>query len=64
VGLPNAGPWREILNSDAAIYGGSNVGNGGAVEAYGDGCHGQPCSANVSLPPLGAVLLRYEGFAG
>jgi len=64
VGLPHGGTWREICNTDATAYGGSNVGNGGAVEAYGDGCHGQSHSANVSLPPLGAVLLKHEGSPG
>ena len=64
VGLPHAGAWREILNTDADAYGGSNVGNGGAVEAYGHGCHGLPFSASVVLPPLGAVLLQHEGSPG
>ena len=64
VGLPQGGIWREILNTDADVYGGSNVGNAGAVQAYGDGCHGQPFSAHVTLPPLGAVLLQPEGSAG
>jgi len=64
VGLPHAGAWREILNTDADAYGGNNVGNGGAVEAYGHGCHGLPFSASVVLPPLGAVLLQHEGSPG
>jgi len=61
IGLPQGGTWREILNTDAKSYGGSNVGNGGAVHASREGSHGQPCSAVVTLPPLGAVLLQPEG---
>jgi 1,4-alpha-glucan branching enzyme len=54
-GLPRGGFWREILNTDSEVYGGSNVGNGGGVMADQHGCHGQPCSATVTLPPLGVV---------
>ncbi|AUW60222.1 1,4-alpha-glucan branching enzyme [Sphingobium sp. SCG-1] len=61
IGLPKAGRWREILNSDAEIYGGSNVGNGGEVIAVMTPSHDQPASAAVTLPPLAAVLLRFEG---
>ncbi|MGK2910857.1 MAG: 1,4-alpha-glucan branching protein GlgB [Sphingobium sp.] len=61
IGMPRAGQWREILNSDAAIYGGSNMGNGGVVDAAPIASHDQPASATVTLPPLAAVLLRYEG---
>jgi 1,4-alpha-glucan branching enzyme len=50
--LPRGGRWREILNSDAAIYGGSNTGNGGVIEANGDG------SARVTLPPLATLMLE------
>ena len=51
------GRWREILNSDAALYGGSNVGNLGGVVADATPWHGRACSAAVQLPPLGCVLL-------
>jgi 1,4-alpha-glucan branching enzyme len=61
LGLPHAGPWREILNSDSAIYGGSNRGNGGLVQVEGQPAHGRPASAPLVIPPLGAVLLKYEG---
>src|SRR5690606_13123054 len=63
IGLPRAGRWREILNTDAAIYGGSNRGNQGAVEAASMPLHGRPASATLVLPPLAAVLLRFEGTA-
>ena len=61
IGLPRAGRWEEILNSDAAIYGGGNIGNGGSVQAVGEGMHGLPASARVTIPPLGAVLLKHVG---
>lgn len=61
IGLPRTGAWREILNSDAGIYGGANIGNGGVVRASAHPAHGQPASARVTLPPLAAVLLRHEG---
>jgi 1,4-alpha-glucan branching enzyme len=50
IGLPLGGRWLELLNSDAGIYGGSNAGNLGAVEAQPWGVHNQPCSAHVSSP--------------
>ena len=60
IGLPATGRWREVLNTDAASYGGSGVGNLGAVEAVGEPWHGQPASAVFSLPPLGVLLLAPE----
>jgi 1,4-alpha-glucan branching enzyme len=58
LGLPRAGKWSEILNTDAAEFGGSGVGNFGQIEANGEGSHGQPHSANISVPPLGAVWFK------
>jgi 1,4-alpha-glucan branching enzyme len=58
LGVPAAGLWREILNSDAAIYGGSNVGNDGLAIAGDVAAHGFPASLTLTLPPLGTVLLR------
>ncbi len=58
LGLPKAGAWDEILNTDAEVYGGSGVGNFGRIEANGDGSHGQPHSATISIPPLGAVWFK------
>jgi 1,4-alpha-glucan branching enzyme len=60
VGLPHAGRWREIVNTDSAFYGGSGVGNLGAVEAEECRWHEQPYSAEVTLPPLAVVWLAPE----
>jgi 1,4-alpha-glucan branching enzyme len=57
VGLPFAGRWREVLNTDAEIYGGSGVGNFGAVEAEQRQWHGRPASAVLQLPPSGVLWL-------
>ena len=57
VGLPAAGRWREVVNTDAESYGGSGVGNLGAVEATADPWHGQPASAVLQLPPAGVLWL-------
>jgi 1,4-alpha-glucan branching enzyme len=57
VGLPRAGEWRELLNTDAETYSGSGVGNLGSVTAVEDPCHGQPTSATLRLPPLGVLYL-------
>ncbi|HTX34905.1 MAG TPA: 1,4-alpha-glucan branching protein GlgB [Bryobacteraceae bacterium] len=58
VGAPQAGYWEECLNSDAPLYGGSGQGNIGGVEAAPLPLHGQPFSLSLTLPPLGALLLR------
>jgi 1,4-alpha-glucan branching enzyme len=58
LGLPAAGTWQEVLNTDAEQYGGSGVGNLGAVEALDEPWHGLPASTTLSLPPLGALWLR------
>jgi 1,4-alpha-glucan branching enzyme len=59
IGAPRAGGWREILNSDSGMYGGSNLGNGGWLETGTTPMHGQPFSLELTLPPLATVLLRY-----
>ena len=56
VGLPLAGRWREALNTDAALYGGGDCGNLGAIEATAEPHQGQPCSASVTLPPLSVLF--------
>ncbi|MET4782601.1 1,4-alpha-glucan branching protein GlgB [Glaciihabitans sp. UYNi722] len=58
VGLPFVGTWEEILNTDAAEYGGSGVGNFGAVTATDDSWAGRPASAELTLPPLAGLWLR------
>jgi 1,4-alpha-glucan branching enzyme len=58
LGLPKQGSWTEILNTDAVEFGGSGVGNQGSVTADGEGSHGQPYSATISVPPLGAIWLK------
>jgi 1,4-alpha-glucan branching enzyme len=60
VGLPHGGRWRELLNSDAAIYGGSNQGNLGGVTTENHPCHSQPCSAELCLPPLSVLVFQPE----
>jgi hypothetical protein len=57
VGLPRAGRWLEILNTDGEGYGGSGVGNLGAVTAEDISWHGRPASASLRVPPLGTVWL-------
>jgi 1,4-alpha-glucan branching enzyme len=57
VGMPRAGAWREVLNTDAPEYGGTGVGNLGTVEAEAVPWHDQPFSAELTLPPLGVVWL-------
>jgi 1,4-alpha-glucan branching enzyme len=57
VGLPRGGLWRERLNTDSAHYGGSNVGNGGRLEAEPVPWHGQGHSAALTLPPLAVLWL-------
>jgi 1,4-alpha-glucan branching enzyme len=58
VGLPKAGRWNEVLNSDAGIYGGSNVGNLGGVITDHYKVHNQPFSAPMTLPPLSIVAFQ------
>jgi 1,4-alpha-glucan branching enzyme len=60
VGMPKRCRWRELLNTDSSFYGGSGVGNLGGVEAEPVPWHDQPFSAQLTLPPLGAVWLLPE----
>ena len=55
LGLPHAGTWREVLNTDSDVYNGSGIGNLGAVEAVDEPWHGRPASAQMVLPPLAAL---------
>ena len=61
LGLPFAGEWTEVINTDAEVYGGSGVGNLGTVTAHANPHHGQPASASVRVPPLGTLWLASHG---
>ncbi len=61
VGVPQPGHWRECLNSDATLYGGSGVGNQGGVDSVPVSAHGRYHALNLRLPPLGILILRHEG---
>jgi 1,4-alpha-glucan branching enzyme len=58
VGVPAPAFYREILNTDAALYGGSDLGNGGGVWAEPIPWQGQPCSVVLTLPPLATLVLK------
>ena len=60
VGVPRAGFWREVLNTDAGAYGGSGLGNQGGFGTDAVACHGRPQSLNLLLPPLAVVILKHE----
>jgi 1,4-alpha-glucan branching enzyme len=61
VGVPREGFYHERINTDAAIYGGSNTGNAGNVLAEAIPLHGQPYSLRLTLPPLATLVLRPNG---
>jgi 1,4-alpha-glucan branching enzyme len=52
------GYWTEVMNTDSALYGGSNVGNCGGAYAEPVWQHGQPYSVRLTLPPLATIVLR------
>jgi 1,4-alpha-glucan branching enzyme len=58
LGVPEEGFYEEILNTDAAMFGGSNLGNGGMVSTEDVAMHGRPCSLALTLPPLAVVAFR------
>jgi 1,4-alpha-glucan branching enzyme len=58
IGVPCGGHWRERLNSDASVYGGSGMGNGGGVRAEAIACHGEAWSVSLVLPPLAVLFLE------
>ncbi|HVW11218.1 MAG TPA: 1,4-alpha-glucan branching protein GlgB [Bryobacteraceae bacterium] len=60
IGVPEPGFYREILNSDAAMFGGSNLGNAGGVMAVEKARHGRPCTITITLPPLAVVAFCLE----
>lgn len=61
IGVPYRGTYQEVLNSDAEIYGGTNVGNQGGTKTTIEPMHGHEQSLELTLPPLGAVVMRFEG---
>jgi 1,4-alpha-glucan branching enzyme len=60
IGLPRSGRWAEVMNTDAALYGGSGRGNMGGVLAEELSWMGRPFSAPVTLPPLSTLIFRHE----
>jgi 1,4-alpha-glucan branching enzyme len=58
IGVPYAGHWREMLNTDASVYGGANRGNLGGVDAVEEPYQGQPASMSVTLPPLATLIFQ------
>lgn len=59
LGVPEAGRWQEIFNSDASVYGGSGCGNGGSVDTAPVPMHGKPNLLTLTLPPLSGILLKW-----
>lgn len=60
IGVPRPGRWREVANTDSRFYGGSDLGNDGAVQAVDQPSHGLSHSVLLTLPPLATVILRGE----
>jgi 1,4-alpha-glucan branching enzyme len=60
IGLPRIGAWKEVINTDSELYGGSGVGNLGQVQAESLPWHGLDFSVSLRVPPLGAVWLRHD----
>jgi 1,4-alpha-glucan branching enzyme len=60
IGLPQPGLWHELLNSDSEVYGGSNQGNLGGVNAEPHPLHNQPFSAAITLPPLSLIAFSAD----
>ena len=58
IGVPRGGSWREIANTDSRFYGGSDLGNEGAVQALPEPAHGHAQSLVLTLPPLSTIFLR------
>jgi 1,4-alpha-glucan branching enzyme len=60
LGVPEAGRYREVLNTDANVYGGSNVGNQGGVDTEDIPTHGYEHSVNLVVPPLACLVLKLD----
>jgi 1,4-alpha-glucan branching enzyme len=63
LGVPFDGYWRELLNGDALVYGGSGLGNLGGVSSDPTESHGRPFSVTLTLPPLCTCYFRHESLA-
>ncbi len=61
IGVPHPGFWKEVMNTDAKAYWGSNVGNNGGVFAEYVPCHGQPFSVVLQLPPMAVTFFKGRG---
>jgi 1,4-alpha-glucan branching enzyme len=61
LGVPEAGTYLELINTDGGYYGGSDVGNGGRIHSRPEPSHGRKHSIELSLPPLGVLWLKLEG---
>jgi 1,4-alpha-glucan branching enzyme len=61
IGVPQGGMWREAINTDATLYGGSGIGNAAGLVAEALPAHGQRQSISLSLPPLATLVLLPEG---
>jgi len=61
IGVSQAGAWRELINTDAGIYGGANIGNAGRVESSPIPMHGRQSSLHLTLPPLATLVLQHCG---
>jgi 1,4-alpha-glucan branching enzyme len=61
IGVPADATYEEVFNSDSGFYGGSDVGNGGAIAADPVAAHGRDYSLSLTLPPLGALVLKPSG---
>ena len=60
IGVPRTGHYREIINTDSALYGGSNLGNGGGLDAMAVPCHGRDFSLSITLPPLACLMFAWQ----
>jgi len=64
IGVPEAGRYAELINTDSEYYGGSNLGNAGGVVSEPVETHGHPHSVRLLVPPLSCLLLKREGATG
>ena len=63
IGVPHAGRWQEVINTDLPQYGGSGVTLGGGVDSEPVAAHGFAQSVSLKLPPLGALILLRKRWA-